>query len=121
MDNSKPFNGKVVTVTGAAHGIGLATVNWLVSRGATVCMADIAKSALEKAAEKVSQQFPDAKLTHTAVNVKDAKSVQTWIEQAKETFGRIDGCVNNAGKLYGLFLDPALVLFHHSLTCLQEW
>ena len=98
MDGSKPFTGKVVTVTKAAHGIRLATVNWLISRGATVCMADVAKHALEKAAEKISQQFPDAKLTHTAVNVRDTQSVQTWIEATKEAFGRIDGCVNNAGQ-----------------------
>ena len=58
MDGSKAFTGKLVAVTGAAHGIGLATVNWLVSRGATVAMADNASHPLEKAAEKISQQFP---------------------------------------------------------------
>ncbi|KAE8366850.1 hypothetical protein BDV27DRAFT_124700 [Aspergillus caelatus] len=98
MDNRKPFAGKVVTVTGAAHGIGLATVYYLVSRGATVSMVDIvAKSALEKVEEKVLQEFPDAKISHKTVDVRDRESVEKWIEDTKEIFGRIDGCVNNAG------------------------
>ncbi|KAL3442035.1 hypothetical protein BJX65DRAFT_287655 [Aspergillus insuetus] len=97
MNGTKPFTGKVVTVTGAAHGIGLATANYLVSRGATVAMADLAKSALEKVAERILQQFPNAKITHTAVDVKDVQSIRNWIEATKEALGRIDGCVNNAG------------------------
>ncbi|KAL2862234.1 SDR family NAD(P)-dependent oxidoreductase [Aspergillus lucknowensis] len=95
--DTKPFTGKVITVTGAAHGIGLATVSYLVSRGATVCMADIARSALEKAAERILHQHPEAKVTHTAVDVRDRQAVQSWIDASKEAFGRLDGCVNNAG------------------------
>lgn len=99
MEDRKPFAGKVVTVTGAAHGIGLATVHYLVARGATVSMVDIAKSsALQKVEEKVLQDFPDARISHKSVDVRDRKSVENWIEDTKEIFGRIDGCVNNAGK-----------------------
>lgn len=98
MADPKPFSGKIVTVTGAAHGIGLATVKYLVSRGATVSMADIAKKALEKVEQDVLRHFPTASVTHTALDVRDSKAVQDWIEATKEVFGRIDGCVNNAGK-----------------------
>ena len=98
MDNTKPFAGKVVTVTGAAHGIGLATVYYLVARGATVSMIDLVRSALEKVEEKVLQEFPDARISHKAVDVRNKQSVEKWIEDTKEIFGRIDGCVNNSGK-----------------------
>jgi NADP-dependent 3-hydroxy acid dehydrogenase YdfG len=98
MSTPKPFSGKIVTVTGAAHGIGLATAKYLISRGATVSLADVDKKALELVEEDILRHFPTASLVHTAVNVKDRKAVNDWITATKEVFGRIDGCVNNAGK-----------------------
>ncbi|KAI7972917.1 hypothetical protein EIK77_000804 [Talaromyces pinophilus] len=98
MADPKPFSGKIITVTGAAHGIGLAIVKYLVSRGATVSMADIAKRALEQAEDNILQHSPAASVTHTALDIRDRKTVQSWIEATKEVYGRVDGCVNNAGK-----------------------
>ena len=98
MADPQPFSNKIVTVTGAAHGIGLAAVKYLISRGATVSMADIAAKALEHAEQDLVRHFPTASITHTALDVKDSKAVQSWIETTKEVFGRIDCCVNNAGK-----------------------
>ncbi|KUL82635.1 hypothetical protein ZTR_09455 [Talaromyces verruculosus] len=97
MADPKPFSGKIITVTGAAHGIGLAIVKYLVSRGATVSMADIAKRALEQAEDNILQHSPAARVTHTALDIRDRKTVRSWIEATKEVYGRIDGCVNNAG------------------------
>lgn len=98
MADPKPFSGKIITVTGAAHGIGLAIVKYLVSRGATVCIADIAKRALEQAEDNILHHYPAARVTHAALDVRDRKAVQSWLEATNEVYGRIDGCVNNAGK-----------------------
>jgi NADP-dependent 3-hydroxy acid dehydrogenase YdfG len=115
MANPMPFSGKVVTVTGAAHGIGLATVNYLVSRGASVSMADTDKHALERTEEKLRKEFADANLIHRALDVRDRKLVQDWIESTKGTFGKIDCCVNNAGN--HIFHFAAFLRIYLTRTC----
>jgi NAD(P)-dependent dehydrogenase (short-subunit alcohol dehydrogenase family) len=50
------FEGRVVTVTGAARGIGLATVKYLLARGASVSFSDI--SGIDEATSSLAEEFP---------------------------------------------------------------
>jgi NAD(P)-dependent dehydrogenase (short-subunit alcohol dehydrogenase family) len=97
MAAAKLFQGKVITITGAARGIGLATARYLAERGATVCMADVLKKDLVKAKEGIATDFPDIDVTHAVVDVSDSGVVDEWITSVKKEFGKINGCVNNAG------------------------
>ncbi|OCK74114.1 NAD(P)-binding protein [Lepidopterella palustris CBS 459.81] len=97
MATTKPFAGRVITITGAARGIGLATARYLAERGATVCIADVLKEDLTKAEESIKKDFPDVHVTQAEVDVSNSKAVDEWIKSVKEKFGKIDGCVNNAG------------------------
>ena len=83
---------KVAIVTGGASGLGLATVEALVQKGAQVAIFDL---NLEQA-NAVAARLGDAVLAF-AVNVSDEASVQTAIEQTLAAFGHIDICVNCAG------------------------
>ena len=90
------FDGKAVIVTGAASGIGLATVQRLGSEGALVMIADLDQEKGDAAAETVRQAgAPDA--FAAACNVADEAQVERAVEAAVERFGKIDIVVNNAG------------------------
>jgi NAD(P)-dependent dehydrogenase (short-subunit alcohol dehydrogenase family) len=103
----KPFAGKVITITGGARGIGLATARYLAARGATICISDVLEKDLERAEEGIFQDFPDVHVRKAVVNVTKAEEVNKWIRDVKFEFGKLNGCVNNAG---GLFLVPGVGL-----------
>ncbi|KAH7114731.1 hypothetical protein B0J13DRAFT_655874 [Dactylonectria estremocensis] len=97
MADLKPFAGKVIIITGAARGIGLATARYLAARGATISLADVLKPELEEAEADIAKDFPGTRVLHALVDVRRKEAVDSWIKKSKESFGRIDGCVNNAG------------------------
>ncbi|KAF5863512.1 hypothetical protein ETB97_010013 [Aspergillus alliaceus] len=74
---------KVIAITEAASGIGLATVKLLASRGAIISLADINEAATKPATEPLAGSD---KHKHTVVNVKSTV----------ERLGKPDGAVNIA-------------------------
>ena len=52
-----PFANKVITITGGARGMGLATARYLAQRGSTVCLADVLKPELEQARKTRARVF----------------------------------------------------------------
>src|SRR4051812_11800901 len=86
-------DGPAVVVTGAANGIGAATVAELVRKGARVLAADIDERVERLAAHAGGEVFAHR------VDVRDPHSVEAMIEAAVERFGRLDALHNNAGIL----------------------
>lgn len=83
---------KVAVVTGAAHGIGLATARLFADEGASVVAADLDESALvERAAELGGRALP------VPTDVTDERSVGELVTRAVDAFGRIDALVHYAG------------------------
>lgn len=90
------FNNKVIAITGAASGIGLATAKLLASRGAKLAIADVQAKALEQAVSELkSAGAPD--VVSTVVDVSKNESVDSWIAETVKHFGRLDGAANVAG------------------------
>ncbi len=86
---------KVIVITGASSGIGLATARLFSECGATVCMLDINDAAGEEAAGQIGEAGGNAKYYHCDVTQKtETGSVPDTIIQE---FGRIDVLFNNAG------------------------
>jgi len=94
---------KVVIVTGASSGIGLAAVKAFASEGAKVVMA---ARRLDKLLE-IEKQLSD--ITETLVVKTDVsleEDCKKLVEQTIKRFGRIDVLVNNAGiSMRALFID----------------
>lgn len=95
MTKPSPLAGRVALVTGAARGIGLATVARLAADGADIVAFDVAGSSLQdavKAAESAGRR---------AVTFEgDVARAEDWkrvIALALQTFGRLDILFNNAG------------------------
>ena len=83
---------KIILVTGAASGIGLATVERLVSEGAVVLAADIQD---EKGAS-LETRF-DGKVIYAHCDVTKEDDIKAAVDLAVSRFGGLDGIFNNAG------------------------
>jgi NAD(P)-dependent dehydrogenase (short-subunit alcohol dehydrogenase family) len=92
-----PVTNKVIAVTGAASGIGLATSKLLAERGARLSLADLNQSALETAASSIKSITPDAQILTTVLDVRSTETVDAWIAKTVAHFGQLDGAANLAG------------------------
>lgn len=98
--------GKVAIITGAAGGIGRATVELFVAEGAKVVIADVQ----DEAGGALATRLGDAALfRHTDVG--SEADMQAVVDLAVERFGGLDILFNNAGMscgAYPSFLDDRL-------------
>lgn len=88
------FEGKVVLVTGAGHGIGEATAKLFADRGAKVVVNDKEDSCYRVQREIAAK---GGKALAVQADITDVDSVKAMIERAVSEFGSLDVLVNNAG------------------------
>lgn len=95
---------KIVVVTGAAAGIGLACAQRFALEGAKVVLSDVSVEKGERAAEALQETGADA--IFIACDVGDKTQVDALISGAVAAFGRLDCVVANAGIVHACdFLD----------------
>lgn len=95
---------KVVIITGAGNGIGLATARLFAQLGAKLVLNDAGVdrngSPLDEGlAERVTQELvaSGARAVASSHRVETANGARALVELAVREFGRLDGLVNNAG------------------------
>ncbi len=88
---------KVVIITGAAMGLGLAAAKELALRGANLILVDYNEKSLDEARNEISKQFPTVKIISVTADVSKEDAVKNYADETVKTFGRIDGLYNNAG------------------------
>ena len=93
------LEGKVIAITGAASGIGLAASHLLASRGAAISISDIRQEPLEAAVAAIRQSVPKVKSYHKAVNVAKPDEVDAWLDETVKELGALHGATNIAGVL----------------------
>lgn len=84
--------GKVAVITGAASGIGLATVERFVAAGARVMAADQQREAGQALADRYPEQ-----VRFMPCDVTDSAQLKAAIDAAAATFGGLDILFSNAG------------------------
>ncbi len=99
MDYSSfELTGKVAIVTGASQGIGRAIAIGLASAGANLVLAKHPEGRHDEIKEVQSEiEALGRKAVIVLTDVSDVKQIQTLVNTAVETFGRLDILVNNAG------------------------
>ena len=120
---------RAAIVTGASRGIGLALAEVLVEDGYGVTLTARRPETLERAAEALRAR--GAEVEQVAANLADEEAVQAVVARHRETFGRLDVLVNNAGVGIGAAVDEhrtkyldmqldvnirAIVLFYRECT-----
>ncbi len=96
------FRGKVVTLTGAAGGIGFEIARRFAEEGAIVVLSDVAAERLAETVERIAKQFDGAR--GIVADVTRPEDLAALVETARATHGRVDVHVNNAGVLVpGIF------------------
>src|SRR5216110_409949 len=92
----KVFSGRVAIVTGATRGIGRAIALELARSGADIAF-NYAKSAEAADSLKTEIEALGVRALAAQGDVADTAAAAEMVKQVKDTFGRIDFLVNNAG------------------------
>jgi short-subunit dehydrogenase len=85
---------RVVIVTGASSGIGLATAKLLVKQGAKVALVSRSIELLEK----LSAELPNS--IAIRADMTKIPEIKRMVDRTHEHFGRVDILINNAGQGY---------------------
>lgn len=85
---------KVVIVTGASSGIGLATAKLLAEKGAKVALVSRSKEKLDRLAKLIRNSLV------VQADMSNMSEVKSMIERVHKHFGKIDVLINCAGQGY---------------------
>jgi NAD(P)-dependent dehydrogenase (short-subunit alcohol dehydrogenase family) len=98
--------GKTIAITGAARGIGYATANALLARGARVVIGDRDVALQESAVADLTKLGP---VSGYPLDVTDRESFAAFLDKARtDGGGHIDVLINNAGVMpIGPFLEQS--------------
>jgi NAD(P)-dependent dehydrogenase (short-subunit alcohol dehydrogenase family) len=85
---------QVIIITGGSSGMGFAMARRFAKEGSRVVITGRDQEKLAKAQEEIQQER--GQVLAISMDVRQPEQVQRMVEQTKETFGRIDGLINNA-------------------------
>ena len=96
----KPEN-RIILISGASSGIGLATAKYLLNEGYTLSLG---VRNIEKTKELLSK-FKSKNYIVNKFEATELKTIDSWVENTLNKYGKIDGLVNNAGILKIISFD----------------
>ena len=93
----KRLENKVIVITGAGMGLGLAAAKEAAKNGALLSLVDYNEKALNDAKQGLSKEYPETKVITIVADVSKEEAVKKYVDETVKSFGRIDGFYNNAG------------------------
>lgn len=118
--NGSYFKDKVIIITGASSGIGLASAKLFASFGARLALAARSIDKLEAVAREISSE-PASQVLCVKTDVSKEEDCRNLVEKTVSKFGCIDILVNNAGiSMRALFKDLDLSVIK-SLMDVNFW
>ena len=112
---ASPFSlrGKTIIVTGGASGLGKEYSLAIARAGASVVMTDLRSEQLSAVSEEIRRL--DGMSATVAGDISDSATANRVVRAALDSFGKVDGLVNNAGLL------SALPLKSWDAISVDEW
>jgi 3-oxoacyl-[acyl-carrier protein] reductase len=107
---ARKLENRVALITGAGSGMGRATAQLFGGEGASVVVADVNAAGAQETVENI--RAAGGKAVASCTDVTKASQVETMINLAIQTYGRIDILHNNAGVIIVKFLED---------TSEEEW
>lgn len=101
MSADKQSPSRVAFITGASSGIGAAAVAAFAAEGWDVIFSARRKNRLDELKAKLHPKFPNVALHPIVCDVNSDASVAAALAVVKETYGKLDALINNAG--YGIY------------------
>jgi len=89
--------GRVVLISGAAHGIGAAEARAVCAEGGQVVVGDLLDDEGERMVAALNGDFAGKPACYTRLDVRSAADWTAAVALAETKFGHLDGLVNNAG------------------------
>ncbi|HEY9195120.1 MAG TPA: SDR family NAD(P)-dependent oxidoreductase, partial [Mucilaginibacter sp.] len=96
------LKGKTIIITGGGTGLGRAMGTYFLRLGANLVITSRKLDVLQKTASEMEAQT-GAKVLAVACDVRNYDEVDNMLNQAVQTFGRVDALLNNAA---GNFISP---------------
>jgi NAD(P)-dependent dehydrogenase (short-subunit alcohol dehydrogenase family) len=97
MEATYNFSGKSAVVIGGTTGIGRATALAFAEAGANQYVAGLGASEGKDLVAEITKRFPKVQAEFAEVDVRDAKAMKAFHDEAFKRFGRIEIAFNNAG------------------------
>ena len=91
------LKGKTAMVTGGTRGIGYAIVKTYLDNGAAVALCGSRRETVDKALAKLKAENPEYKVIGLWPDLANPQEIEEAVGTVKETFGKLDIMVNNAG------------------------
>ncbi|WP_417459028.1 SDR family NAD(P)-dependent oxidoreductase [Kordiimonas sp.] len=89
------FKGKVIAITGAASGIGRESALRLASEGADIAALDLSEEGLSSLRSEIKNI--GRRCETVTGSVAELGNIKAIVDRAIDTFGGLDGLINNAG------------------------
>ena len=101
------FQNQVVVITGGGSGIGLTSALAMTRLGARVAICGRKQEKLDTAQAEIAEQSGEDQVMALVCDIREANSVDSFVDAVIERFGQIDILFNNAG---GQFPSPAQMI-----------
>lgn len=99
-DQNESLAGKIIMITGATGGIGLATARALARKGAGLVIVGRRLQRCEAAADEIRRTAGNSNVDFLVADLSSQKEVRRLAQEFKERRDRLDVLINNAGALF---------------------